>query len=749
MPKKTTKEIITAVAYYRFSSHKQNEQSIEGQRRDCEAYAERNGIKIVREYIDRAVTGKTDSRPSFQQMIKDSSGGTFNACIVWKLDRFARNKYDSAIYKEKLRRNGVKVISAMEPIPDSPEGILMEAVLEGMAAYYSADLAQKMHRGLRESALKLKMLGGTPPLGYKRDSEGKYAIDETNAEKVRLIYKLYLGGMGNAEIVRHLNNLGIRTAAGGEFKPNSIYSILENARYTGTYKYDDIEIPDAIPVIIDKDTFEQVQRMKNKNRTTFRRHYEERKYPLTTKLFCPCCNTMMIGASGYGRKGDKYYYYRCKNRRKNDKCFTKNVRADLIENQVSEALNNMVMTDEVIEQIAERIYKMNEHNRNHSLINSIAAQLNETENGIRNILKAIESGVISSSLTERLSYLETQKIELQYAMEQEKAKAPELSQEQIEFMLHKLRAEWQDKKYTENLVDTFVHKIYYTKNQLIIWLNYTKIGPDDENKELESLIIDSIEVTESGSSNLCYSSPTLVYDASKEPDTTLCRVFFSTFYWRQYPEWRINIMVRVGIVRHAMTDPNTRGECLGLRDVDINANGRIEAGRFAMRYIKKEEDCFECIFSSPLERAVSSARPINLRNCYFRPKRRIVTEHALIERDWGKWEGKTLSEIAEEYPEEYAEFNADKLNYIVPGGEPSSDVQARVNEFLDRILPEYDDTHGICLVTHLGTARHIISHLLGLSPERSWDFWMDNSTAAEVLYDTKTKRGILRKLSWS
>ena len=124
MPKKE-KDPIIAAAYYRFSSHKQNEQSIEGQRRDCERYAEQNGIKIVKEYVDRALTAKSDARPAFQQVIKDSSKGIFNTVIVWKLDRFARNRYDSAHYKAKLRKNGVKLISAMEPIPDTPEGILM------------------------------------------------------------------------------------------------------------------------------------------------------------------------------------------------------------------------------------------------------------------------------------------------------------------------------------------------------------------------------------------------------------------------------------------------------------------------------------------------------------------------------------------------------------------------------------------------------------------------------------------------
>ena len=171
-------------------------------------------------------------------------------------------------------------------------------------------------------------------------------------------------------------------------------------------------------------------------------------------------------------------------------------------------------------------------------------------------------------------------------------------------------------------------------------------------------------------------------------------------------------------------------------------------GKFALRYIVKPEDVFEHVYSSPLSRAYASAQRVNMRQHQFRNHDRIIIEPALIERDWGEWEGKNFETIKKEYPEEYAAFCADKLNYVVPGGEPSSAVQARVNEFLDLILPEYDNTRGLCLVTHLGVARHIISHLLALPPERSWDFWMDNASAAEIHYDLETKRGVLRKLSW-
>ena len=157
---------MTGVIYARYSSDNQREESIEGQLRECRAFAEKNDIQIVDTYIDRALSAKTDNRPDFQRMIKDSANGLFDTVIVQKLDRFARNRYDSAHYKSILRKNGVKVISATELISDSAEGILLESMLEGMAEYYSAELSEKVVRGLTENALKCKYNGGTLPIGY-------------------------------------------------------------------------------------------------------------------------------------------------------------------------------------------------------------------------------------------------------------------------------------------------------------------------------------------------------------------------------------------------------------------------------------------------------------------------------------------------------------------------------------------------------------------------------------------------------
>ena len=181
---------MNAVIYARYSSDNQREESIEGQLRECKEYADQNGITVVRTYIDRALSAKTDSRPQFQQMIHDSATHTFEAVLVWKLDRFSRNRYDSAHYKRILKNNRVHVVSVTEPISNTPEGIMLESLLEGMAEYYSAELAEKVSRGHKENALKAKFNGGPVPLGYRIDSEHHYQIDPTT------------GGAGSVPAVR-------------------------------------------------------------------------------------------------------------------------------------------------------------------------------------------------------------------------------------------------------------------------------------------------------------------------------------------------------------------------------------------------------------------------------------------------------------------------------------------------------------------------------------------------------------------
>ena len=216
---------MTAVIYARYSSDNQREESIEGQIRECTAYAEKNGITIVKHYIDRAISAKTDNRPQFQQMIKDSDKKLFDIVLVWKLDRFARNRYDSARYKTQLKKNGVKLMSATEIISEGPEGIILESVLEGYAEYYSADLAEKVVRGQTENILKGRCNGGRGTFGYTLDSERKFHIDPLTSPFVLESFKKYNEGSTMKEIRDWLNENGIKNPVGGAFTYNSVEHI--------------------------------------------------------------------------------------------------------------------------------------------------------------------------------------------------------------------------------------------------------------------------------------------------------------------------------------------------------------------------------------------------------------------------------------------------------------------------------------------------------------------------------------------
>ena len=127
---------MRCVIYARFSSDGQREESVEGQLRECKEYAERHNMTVVTSFIDRALSARSDDRPEFQKMIRDSAKKQFDVVLVWKLDRFSRNRLDAATYRAILKRNGVKVVSAKENISDGPEGIILEAMLDGMAEYY-------------------------------------------------------------------------------------------------------------------------------------------------------------------------------------------------------------------------------------------------------------------------------------------------------------------------------------------------------------------------------------------------------------------------------------------------------------------------------------------------------------------------------------------------------------------------------------------------------------------------------------
>ena len=462
---------MTAVIYARYSTDSQREESIEGQIRECTAYAEKNGFTVVKHYIDRAISAKTDNRPQFQQMIKDSERGIFDVIIVWKLDRFARNRYDSARYKTQLKKNGVKLMSATEIISEGPEGIILESVLEGYAEYYSADLAEKVVRGQTENILKGRCNGGRGTFGYTLDSERKFHIDPLTSPFVLESFKKYNEGSTMKEIRDWLNENGIKNPVGGAFTYNSVEHMLKNRRYIGELKFRDVVVPDAIPPIIPLELFEDVQEKIAKNKKAPARRKAEDDYLLTTKLFCGYCGALMFGESGTSRTGEVHRYYKCATAKKHKGCKKKTVRKQWLEDLVVNETMKLVEDDASMNAIIAKVMEL--QNQESTDLPIYEKQLKETETGITNMLNAIQMGILTSSTKERLEALEDQRKELQARIAEERLAKPKMKEEFVRFWLLRFRKlDMTQPEQRQALVDTFINAIYLYDDKVLITFNY-------------------------------------------------------------------------------------------------------------------------------------------------------------------------------------------------------------------------------------------------------------------------------------
>lgn len=451
-------DIKTACLYVRFSSHNQTEQSIEGQTRVCRDFCKRHNIRIVEIYADRATSASKDieKRVQFLKMIKDSEKGLFDAVIVYKLDRFARSRYDSATYKYRLKRNGVQLISATENISNDPEGIILESVLEGMAEFYSAELSQKINRGMRESAYKHNSIGGAIPLGYKIEDK-KLVIDPKTAPIVKEAFEKYADGETVAEICRQFNARGYKTSKGTAFGKSSFTKIFRNERYIGVYTFHDYRAEDAIPAIIDKDLWDRVQLRVGKIKNAPARNKAKVVYLLSGKIFCGHCGSKMNGNCNAGN----YYYYQCYGKKNgNVDCKKKNIRKEFIERLVAkDALS--LLTDEYIEQIATIACEKNQHEIElDSALPTIRDRIHQVDLSLNNLLKAIESGSAPDMLVKRMGELEKEKKDLQVQAKKESEDIIELDKAQVIYWLEQFRGgNIEDEEFCRMLIDLFVNSV--------------------------------------------------------------------------------------------------------------------------------------------------------------------------------------------------------------------------------------------------------------------------------------------------
>lgn len=479
-----------AVIYARYSSHSQRDVSIDQQVQACRDFANRGGIHVVDVYADRATTGTNDRRPAFQKMISDAKSGDWQYVIVYTLDRFSRDRYDSAVYKRQLRNCGVKVLSAMEQITDDPTGVIMESILEGYAEYYSKELSRKVRRGHEDNARKC-MVNGALPLGYKRGPDGKYAILEPEAEIVREIFRRVADGEALSSIVDDFNARGLRTKKGSIFNKSSFNQILSNQRYAGVYMYQDIRIPNGIPPIVTREEFDKVQvvvtRKKNPRRSAAAdapqpRRREDGYYMLTGKLFCGECESPMVGVSGTGKSGALHRYYRCKGH--GSGCCLKNLRQDDVEHDIAQALRTVILDEEGVLAIAHASYQHQIQSRAMPDIDLLEAQLKDTERALNNILAAIEQGIFTLSTRDRLQQLEEQKAALSNQLTTARQNVCDvMSESDIASLLRAYaKGDIQDKSYQETLIDAFLVRAYVYGDHYTIYFTTDPDKPIDFKK---------------------------------------------------------------------------------------------------------------------------------------------------------------------------------------------------------------------------------------------------------------------------
>ena len=476
-----------AVIYARFSSHAQNEQSIEGQLKECYAFAERSGLRIIHEYIDRALTGTTDKRPEFLQMIEDSKRKGFQFVVVYQLDRFARNRYDSATYKAKLKKNGVRVLSAKENITDDASGILIEGVLESMAEYYSAELSQKIKRGIAISASKCKFFGGKVPLGYKIDEKKDYVIDEDTAPIVRRMFEMLAGGYNYAQIARYMNERGIPTSTGGKWGKNSFNSIFSNRRYLGKYIFHGEEIDGGIPQLIDDGLFADVQKVLEKYAAAPSRGKAKVEYLLSDKLICGKCGNKMTGISSTSKSKKIHHYYKCVGVTKSV-CDKRTIRKQFIEDEIIAAIvgngteqnPHGVLTDEFIDTIAAETYMLIQAERNDSEIKRLESLVADNQKAINNLMQALMLGKIADTILAQIEKLESENKELNDTIESEKALQINYTYADIRKWLQHFRTlDYSKTKNRKDLIDTFIYKVLLFDDKMKV-LFHLKSGQQNE-----------------------------------------------------------------------------------------------------------------------------------------------------------------------------------------------------------------------------------------------------------------------------
>lgn len=488
---------MNAVIYARYSpGPDQSENSIDFQLRADQAYCDAKGLNVVGTYIDRAKSGTTDNRPDFQRMIEDAKKRQFAFIVVYRFDRFARNRYDSAIYKKELEGFGVRVLSTEESIGTGDEGIILESIYEAMAESYSRRLSRVVTQGMRETALKGLSTGGNVSFGMKIENH-RFVIDEKTSPAVRLCFELYKEGKQKQQIANELNKRGYRTKNGKLFTLNSITRILQNRVYIGEHNFSDIKR--TCPAIISNELFDEVQQLLKKNKKSYGHKVSETFFSLSGKLFCGHCGTAMIGDSGTSRRGDKHFYYTCRSKKRQHTCNKKSEKKDFIEWYICEQTVKFVLTDANISRIAERVVALSEEELGSGELARLEERLAEIEREIdaaADSLIKTNSPALIKRINEKVAVLEAQQQATETEISRLRVRQElRVTVREVEAFLRGFcSGDLFDEDFRRRLIKTLVNCIYLFDDKVVIYYNVRGI------KEISyiDMLSDVEELSENG-----------------------------------------------------------------------------------------------------------------------------------------------------------------------------------------------------------------------------------------------------------
>lgn len=465
------KEKLKAVAYARYSTDMQTENSIAYQLDAIKKYCNEHGILLSGVYKDEAMSGTNTNRPGFQSMLADAKRHLFNAVVIYDISRGSRNVADWFEFRNEMALLNVKVISANQELGDvlDPNNFLVELINVGLGQHMVLDTRKKSIAGTCARAREGIFCGGIPPLGYDI-VDGKYVINPAEANIVRKIFELYANGKSYSDIINAIGNVTGRR--GRPLGKNSLYSILNNERYIGVYTWNKritkvmgkwaggkpnpnmVRIEDRIPAIIDNETWRKAaKRMRDNKRNAINK--AKRDYLLSGLIECEECGSTYIGHTSTNKKGYKTSYYMCGNKYRTHTCHAKNINANELETFVVYQVRNYLRTidfDEMAQKICDDV------NNSSADLSAERRELRQIETKINNGVKAVLSGLDIPELSDEIDRLRVRKSELEDIISYNEQNKQELDKDTVVEMLRE--AKFNCGSNDKAAINTLVTKIY-------------------------------------------------------------------------------------------------------------------------------------------------------------------------------------------------------------------------------------------------------------------------------------------------